>query len=124
MTGAEWLAATDPTPMLRLLRGRMSPRKFRLLAVAVARGLAGRLPEDPRGAVGVGERAADGRAADPGRLAFVERLQAVVLDHTGENTPPTKPAPRQSAVAVTFSTASSTSCCRSKPCASTADVAS
>ena len=34
MTEAEWLAATDPTPMLTFLRGRVSERKLRLFAVA------------------------------------------------------------------------------------------
>jgi hypothetical protein len=33
MTEQEWLACTDPEPMLGFLRGRMSERKFRLLAV-------------------------------------------------------------------------------------------
>ncbi|WP_238602501.1 hypothetical protein [Fimbriiglobus ruber] len=32
MTEAEWLAATDPTPMLEFLRGKASERKLRLFA--------------------------------------------------------------------------------------------
>jgi hypothetical protein len=34
MTEAEWLACNDTTPMLRLLHGRLSERKFRLFACA------------------------------------------------------------------------------------------
>ena len=37
MTEAEWLAATDPTPMLAFLRGKVSERKFRLYACGLYR---------------------------------------------------------------------------------------
>jgi hypothetical protein len=37
MTEAEWLAATDPQPMLKFLEGRTSDRKLWLFAVACAR---------------------------------------------------------------------------------------
>jgi hypothetical protein len=47
MTEAEWLACTDPQPMLEYLRGRVSERKMRLLAVACFRRLVTLLP-DPR----------------------------------------------------------------------------
>src|SRR6516162_9218824 len=37
MTEAEWLAATDPTPMLNVLRDRADQRKWRLFAVECCR---------------------------------------------------------------------------------------
>ncbi len=88
MTEDEWLSCSDPTLMMRWLRGRVSNRKFRLAAVAVARLLAHRLPDDLRSAVDVGERAADGQASREEQVEFVSRLYSVVVDHgkrTGEN---------------------------------------
>ncbi len=37
MTEAEWLAATDTTPMLEFVRGKATDRKLRLFAVACCR---------------------------------------------------------------------------------------
>src|SRR4051812_49081197 len=88
MTDQEWLASTDPVRMLKFLRGRMSDRKLRLFAVACARLLEDRLPDDLRGAVDVGERLADGRASEEERLHFVSRLYDVVVEYghqTGRN---------------------------------------
>jgi hypothetical protein len=63
MTEAEWLAATDPTPMLEFLNGKVSDRKWRLVGVACARyGLQFLQNDRCRSAVEVVERKADGMA--------------------------------------------------------------
>jgi hypothetical protein len=61
MTEAEWLACTDPMPMLIFLRGKASDRKFRLFACACCR-VFWHLVEDERSrtAVEISERYADG----------------------------------------------------------------
>jgi hypothetical protein len=63
VTEAEWLACTDPDPMLEYLRGRASQRKLRLFAVACCRRVE-RLFGDKRTrrAVEIAERYADGVA--------------------------------------------------------------
>jgi biotin carboxyl carrier protein len=61
MTESEWLACTDPGPMLEFLRGKATPRKLRLLACAIALRLWGdSIAEHARHAIAAVERAADG----------------------------------------------------------------
>jgi hypothetical protein len=64
VTEAEWLAYTDPLPMLRFLRGRVSERKLRLYACGCCRLVWELLSEGSRGAVEIAERYADHQATD------------------------------------------------------------
>ena len=66
MTEAEWLAATDPEPMLDFLRGKASDRKLRLFACAIAR--ATRIYSEIEWWVRIAERFTDG-LAEPDELA-------------------------------------------------------
>jgi hypothetical protein len=91
MTEAEWLAATDPTPMLEFLRGRASNRKLRLFGVAVARLCWDRMTEPAlRAAVETAERAADGLTGAEEMAAAGKRVDDVVRgwqEQTGATTP-------------------------------------
>lgn len=61
MTEAEWLAATDPMPMLDVLEGKTSHRKLLLFSLACCRRLEQFIPDWPcAGLVNVLERHADG----------------------------------------------------------------
>jgi hypothetical protein len=61
MMEQEWLACTDPRPMLESLRGREHDRKRRLFAAASARRVAHLLPAMAGAAIGAAEAFADGR---------------------------------------------------------------
>lgn len=64
MTEAEWMAFTDPRPMLGSLRHRASDRKLRLFAVACCRRIWDLLPDEQcRSALETAERFADGLAS-------------------------------------------------------------
>jgi hypothetical protein len=60
MTEAEWLACTDPGPMLDLLRGKASERKLRLFACACCRRIWHLLTDTGRHAVEAAEAYAEG----------------------------------------------------------------
>jgi predicted HAD superfamily Cof-like phosphohydrolase len=63
MTEADWLASTDPAPMLDELRGRISDRKLILFAAACCRHIWDLMTDEPcRTAVQMAERFADRKA--------------------------------------------------------------
>ncbi|WP_238602500.1 hypothetical protein [Fimbriiglobus ruber] len=65
MTEAEWLAATDPEPMLEFLRGKASDRKLRLFACSCCRRIWHCFSDNrSRWAVMVAEQYADGTATE------------------------------------------------------------
>ncbi len=63
MTEDQWLATTDPQPMLDFLRGKVSDRKLRLFAVACCR-RAGALLEHDHKTLATAEDYADGILGD------------------------------------------------------------
>jgi hypothetical protein len=89
MTEAEWLAATDPTPMLQFLTGKASDRKLRLIAVACCRRIWHLLTnERSRRAVDATELCADGLLS-AGELEPLMHLDCVfpgVFEEAGSET--------------------------------------
>jgi hypothetical protein len=68
MTEAEWLACTDPTPMLKHLRRGKKERRLHLFAAACCRRIWHLLPnQEARRVVEMAERRADGQVAEEGQ---------------------------------------------------------
>jgi hypothetical protein len=63
MTETDWLACTDPTPMLAFLRGKASDRKLRLFSVACVRRAWESLEKRSRRMIEMAEQYADGLVA-------------------------------------------------------------
>jgi hypothetical protein len=98
VTEAEWLACSDPTPMLEFLRGKASDRKLRWFACACCRRIWHLLPKVVRKAVLAAERCAEGLAGEQAlrhanrtqSLAFrrpymmAARLTIIVTEYRGE----------------------------------------
>jgi hypothetical protein len=78
MTEADWLSATDPTPMLECLRGKASDRKLWLFTVAcLGRVRPWSLERGVRLAVETTERYAEGRATDAEMLEYNTQINAL-----------------------------------------------
>lgn len=90
MTEAEWLACTDPQPMLEFLRRKASDRKVRLFAVACCRRIWSSLEhEEFRDAVRKAESFADGLADRAEMLQAHEKARAIFPKlHDGKDNGP------------------------------------
>ena len=89
MTEAEWLACTDPQPMLEFLRRKASDRKVRLFAVACCRRVWPSLEhEELRDAVRKAEAFADGLADRAGMLQANEKARAIFVQLHGKHNGP------------------------------------
>jgi hypothetical protein len=73
MTEREWLTCTDPAPLLDSLRGKVSERKWRLLACACCRRV-WHLLRDPRhrAAIAAAEQFADGQISPDEMVAIAD----------------------------------------------------
>jgi hypothetical protein len=89
MDEAEWLACTDPEPMLQHLRGKASDRKLRLFAVACCRRVWTSLEhEEFRDAVRKAESFADGHADRAELLQAYEQARAIFSKLQGKHNGP------------------------------------
>ncbi|WP_238602892.1 hypothetical protein [Fimbriiglobus ruber] len=76
MTEAEWLTATDPTPMLEFLSGKASDRKLRLFACACCRRIWHLITEEgSQNAVATAERMSDEQVTDDERWGVMVEAQ-------------------------------------------------
>src|SRR4051794_39993632 len=100
MTEREWLACTDPGPMLEALRGRASSRKLVLLGVACYRRVWDQLRDEAvREVVEVAERYADGQAtARDLQNAVAEALGPLIGEPIGGDTDPLDLSPAHAAL--------------------------
>src|SRR5687768_1235686 len=88
MTEAEWLACTDPTPMLKYLRGKVSDRKLRLFGCACCRRAWSLLSSKCRKSLVIAERYSDGEV--PAEKLFLAGFRASVaanVEHRREESP-------------------------------------
>jgi hypothetical protein len=86
MTEAEWLACTDPQPMIEFLRRKASDRKVRLFAVACCRRVWSSLEhEEFRDAVRKAESFADGLADRAEMLQAYEKALAIFVTLHGKD---------------------------------------
>ena len=89
MTEAEWLACTDPQPMLEFLRRKASDRKVRLFAVACCRRVWSSLElEEFRDAVRKAESFADGIVDPAEMLQAHEKARAIFVKLHGKDNGP------------------------------------
>jgi hypothetical protein len=80
VTEAEWLASTDPLPMLEHLEWEYQERKLRLFCTAACRAIWHLLPSPAQNLVAVTERFADGQATEP-ELATAKAAVGGVVGH-------------------------------------------
>jgi hypothetical protein len=90
MTEADWLACTDPRPMLEFLRGKASDRKLRLFVADGVKALGTVLGEDEVALARLHERVADGQATEEDLERFLLRGMPELWAHRapGGNMPP------------------------------------
>jgi hypothetical protein len=106
VTEAEWLAATDPAPMLSFLRGKAGDRKLRLFACACCSRVAPLLrSEQSRLALRWAEWLAEGQGDDGRRREVCDGARAVLMaemeaHHAPEAAPGGRFAPTAAAMAV------------------------
>jgi hypothetical protein len=104
MTEKEWLACTDPAPMLEFLRRKTSDRKMRLWGCACCRRIWGLLSDTGRMAIEATEAWAVGRVSG-GKL---DRISRQIYSEIGPYTPDPQNAARRYAAAAVWNAAEDT----------------